>query len=208
MKTERGIWIGVTGVLVAIILFMKFCNKCPECPPVSGTIVKHDTIEIVKRDTVPHYVPRETKVLVPQWDTQYLPTLINVDTGAIIRDYYTKRFYRDSAETGYGQVYVEDTVFNNLITSRTWQFDLRIPIETIEKTVFVNPPPKGQLYLGVQGLGGSKLFARDTLARPLIGIGPTLTYRTRQDLQIEGSVMYSNYGFIFGGEFKYPIFKR
>lgn len=200
MKTERGIWIGITAVLVAILLFMRFCGKPAEvvaCP---------DPVKEVTRDT--SFVTKDTTIFrthlqpaVTIWDTLHIPDLATIDTAAILKDYYTTRVYLDSAETGYGQVYLEDSITRNQIKSRAWSFSLNVPVETIKETILVTPRPRGEIYVGVTGIGGKP--------GDLFGMGPSLVWRTRGNLQLEaGTIFTSRDGILYLGSLKYPLKRK
>ena len=81
-----------------------------------------------------------------QWvkDTIRIPIPADVDTMAILRDYYTKKVsvqeYRDSSL--YAKI--NDTIFMNGIASRSFEYKILRPTKTVE----VLPVPKLQVYAG------------------------------------------------------------
>lgn len=58
----------------------------------------------------------------------YIPVPAEVDSAAVVRDYYTQRIYTDTMQvTEVATVIVRDTVAQNTLTGRTFDFDIRIP---------------------------------------------------------------------------------
>lgn len=113
-----------------------------------------------KRDTVykdttiykETYVPKPYPV---KGDTEYVEIPKNVDTTAILKDYFAKIQYRDTInyET-FGNIIINDVISQNRIQSRTPIFNLKLP--TITETLIVKELPKNQIYFG-GGLGIDKV---------------------------------------------------
>jgi hypothetical protein len=143
-------------LLIAIVVFQQ-CggNKkgTGEIVKVDGKkyeLIKHeiDTIEVVK-----------TKVITKKGEDIYHETIVekevrvpaNVDTNAILKEYYTKVLYKDVLvlPDSLGTVAVTDTISQNKIFGRT--FNANVKQRVIKETTIVKELPKNQLYFGVGG---------------------------------------------------------
>lgn len=111
---------------------------------------KVDTVLVTVHDTIPKYVPKYIK-----GKTEYVDVPANVDTLAILKDYYTKYSYKDTvAVSSYGNGVISDEVTQNKIVSRKIEWDLKIPI--VKETITVKELPKNQIYIG-GGVGLDKV---------------------------------------------------
>lgn len=111
-------------------------------------VIKHiiDTIDVVKIKVVTkkgediyHKVIVEKEVLIPA----------NIDTAALLKDYYSKVLYKDVLvlPDSLGTVSVTDTISQNRILGRT--FNASVTQRTIKETTIVKEPAKTQLYYGL-----------------------------------------------------------
>lgn len=142
LKLEHIIIIG----LLIVILLMRTCSPKP-CPPPSTKIeVKWDTIEY----TTPHYIPKILKKTETKTDSFYK----NVDTFAILRDYYANYFYMDTLDNDSIKIFINDIVSENKIQDRVVKYNYRQKTTIITneryKDTFLN---KRKLYYGF-GIGG------------------------------------------------------
>jgi hypothetical protein len=111
---------------------------------------KVDTVLVPVHDTIPEYVPKYIK-----GKTEYIPVPANVDTLAILKDYYTKYSYNDTVKVNtYGSGIISDEVTQNKIVNRSIIWDLKIPI--VKETITVKELPKNQIYIG-GGVGLDKV---------------------------------------------------
>ena len=143
-------------LLIAIVVFQQ-CggNKkgTGEIVKVDGKkyeLIKHeiDTIEVVK-----------TKVVTKKGEDIYHETIVehevrvpvNVDTNAILKEYYTKVLYKDVLvlPDSLGTVAVTDTISQNKIFGRT--FNANVKQRVIKETTIVKELPKNQVYFGFGG---------------------------------------------------------
>jgi hypothetical protein len=143
-------------LLIAIVVFQQ-CggNKkgTGEIVKVDGKkyeLIKHeiDTVEVVK-----------TKVVTKKGEDIYHETIVehevkvpvNVDTNAILKEYYTKVLYKDVLvlSDSLGTVAVTDTISQNKIFGRT--FNANVKQRTIKETTIVKELPKNQVYFGFGG---------------------------------------------------------
>lgn len=172
------LYLGVIAILLLIILGMRMCSgKAAPCPE-AGKIVKRDTAWLERSDSTGWIRPVPVTVIPAkvQHDTLEVSggTVIkyrDVDTIAILRDYYVIRYYEDSTETQYGKVWVKDSVTQNRISRRQWKTSFSLPVVT--NTVQVPAPARWQVYAGIS-LSGNK----ESL---LNGFGPQIMLKTKRD---------------------------
>ena len=120
-------------VLVILLLLQRSCSSTPPLEPkvITKTITKWDTVSVVKTEYVPKWRTRIETI----HDT--IPS--NIDTVAILKDYYAKYFYTDTIQLDtLGSIVINDTITKNLISFRDVQSDIFIPTTTITNTVYIN----------------------------------------------------------------------
>jgi predicted small secreted protein len=160
-KLFNNIQLVIIVVLIIIIILQQQCsgpstglnlfNKNLKQPtPIEGTVItkietKWDTIKI---DSL-IYVPKWRTHIITEYDT--IPA--NIDTLSILKDYYTKYFYTDTLDLDtLGNIVINDTISQNLITSRKIIPNIYIPTTTIERDSLIS---KNEFYYGF-GLAGNK----------------------------------------------------
>lgn len=148
---------------------MRACSPSPiTCPEIKPQTVKIDTIWIKGDDSIV-YRPKPYKVYLPS-DTVY----IDVDTLAILKDYFSKVVYQDTIKLDtIGYLLVRDTISQNRIQNRKVIENYQIPIVTKTVTNNVIIPAKTQLYIGFEVAGNKK--------NPINYFGPNLTLKTKKD---------------------------
>jgi hypothetical protein len=149
-------------ILVAIILLQQQCTttfdfnplKLLTPTPIEGTVI--NTIE-TKWDTL----KIDTFIYVPKWRTPILiehdtiPT--DVDTTAILEDYFSKWFQTDTINLdSIGNIVINDTVSKNKIISRTVIPSIQIPITTIRRDSIVS---RNEFYYGLGIVGNKTQFS-------------------------------------------------
>jgi hypothetical protein len=176
-------------LLIAIVVFQQ-CggNKkgTGEIVKVDGKqyeLIKHeiDTVEIVK-----------TKVVTKKGEDIYHETIVehevkvpvNVDTNAILKEYYTKVLYKDVLvlPDSLGTVAVTDTISQNKIFGRT--FNANVKQRVIKETTIVKELPKNQVYFG---FGGQ--FNKTDL---ITGLSTGLILKTKKDKIYQFNLGVSN----------------
>jgi len=175
--------------LIIVILLMRACssdgggNKGKEIK-IDGkkyTIIKHTIDTIIKPVTQTVYKKGETIFVdVPV----YVNIPANVDTASILKDYYTKYPYKDTLilDDGLGYIAVNDTIFKNRILNR--KFKSFINQTTITETIYLEPAPKIQMYIG--GVAG---FDKVNIVN---FVGPSLLLKDKKDKVYSLGVGYSN----------------
>ena len=151
-----------TLLIVVLIALLFLQRSCSSPDPVEPTVitkieVKYDTIETVKEVYVPKW---RTRVVT---ETEFIPT--EIDTTAILRDYYAKYFYSDTLQIDtIGFAVINDTISRNTILARDVKTNILIPTTIIKKEIYLN---NREFYwgLGLQGrtdqinyLGGELLY--------------------------------------------------
>lgn len=199
----------ITLALAAIIIALLrgcFDHNCPKVISVKidtvNTIIKHDTFY----KPVPYAVYLKGKPIpYEKWDTLYLPEEIP-DSECItyykqLQDYYSRNYlYKDSIKTKYGNIYIDDTVTQNIIAGRGVKTDLTIP--EITKTITLIQPEKNEMYFGAGLLGN-----RNTILK---GYEINLSLKNKQDkiFGIGYEQLFNGTGF-FKAEFRQKItFKK
>ena len=132
-------------ILVLVLLYLTQCSKTdPVEPEVIVTIeTKWDTVNVVQTE----YVPKWRTKIVTEHDT--IPA--DVDTMAILEDYYAKYYYTDTLTLDtLGYLVVNDTITQNSILSRSFVSKVQIPTTTITKEIYLN---KREFYWGVGAHG-------------------------------------------------------
>jgi hypothetical protein len=135
-------------------------------------VIKHeiDTIDVIKTKIVTkkgediyHEVIVDHEVKVP----------VNVDTNAILKDFYSKVLYKDTLNLpdSLGIVAVIDTISQNKIFGRT--FNANVKQRIIKETTIVKEPARNQVYYGLTG-GFNK-------ADVVSSIGGGLILKTKKD---------------------------
>lgn len=140
-------------VLIGVVIFQQCGGDNTDKTPgdtvyIQGKpyeVIKHDidTFEVVKRDTIEKqgkdiYHDTTIYVTVPQ----------SVDTGAVLKDYYAKKFYRDTLELSdnLGTVVINDTIFKNSIHNRKYYTE--VSERYIKDMMIVKEAQRNQVYYG------------------------------------------------------------
>lgn len=182
--------------LVTLVIGSQFKSCRPEWP---WNQEPSDTIG-TKIDTVYKDVKTETKVYIPKWrtkirtkiDTVKIEKFKDVDTTAILVDYYSSYKYVDTLNLSYtdslgkkhyfGKGIVTDTVSKNRIIGRGIVWNYKIPY--VGKHITIEAPPRRQLYIG-----GGVAFSSGTFVNNVSG---GLIYKNRQDKMYQMSLGLTN----------------
>ena len=131
--------IGWAG-LIAAVLFIGLTQKC------GG---KAETVNNeYKTEVHNHYDSAARTIPVPvpgPRDTVRVQIPANVDTGAILRDHFTKFYYEQIIEDSSLHAVIKDTLFKNNIFSRQFSYQWKKPVTVINNTI---TPVPNRLYLG------------------------------------------------------------
>lgn len=181
--SERTLCYIVIVVLIIVILFLRSCSPTPTNCPEGGkpVIVKTtDTVWVKGKDSI---IYKPEKVI-------YIPgpeTFKDVDTLAILKDYFAKRVYSDKIKIdSFGYVFLTDTVSQNQIVSRKVKLDYKIPVITNTTTITIPPKLRNQVYVGIN-IGGN-------LEQPVNYLGPNFVLKTKKDKMYNLGVGIGNGG--------------
>lgn len=135
-------------LLLVIIILVRGCSPTTIEKPkvVTKTIyIKHDSIIYTKPLVVfaePVKIPGDIK-FIP--DTNY--NKLKEQYQELLSHYYTKNVQKDSLKIdSIGYVLVTDTVYNNLVESRLYEYSIQHPV--ITTTITLPPPARNQIYIG------------------------------------------------------------
>jgi len=177
----------IIGVMAAIILMLTLRSCHPDGPDVV-TVIERDTI---KGDSVPYEVllPKPYPVYKDTGSTRW--KYKDVDTCAILRDYYAQYYYNDTLKNDTSAlVVVNDVVTENRLQARKLIFQNRRP--TVINTTINNygETPCNKLYIGA-GLGKSiPNFLTDSVIRMPVAL--LLTTKGRWAYELEYDI-FNNY---------------
>ena len=192
---------GIIAVLTIIILLQRMCSGKRECPEIAA-VVKTDTVYIHKTDTTTIYKPKPFLIVkndtIYKDDTLYLVELVQADTAAILSDYFSTRYYKDSAKVDYGTIYINDSVSRNRITSRKVITDFNFPVVTNTVTL---EKKRTQLYAGFSFTGNKY--------QPIYGFGGDLMLKTKRDRVYEiGALMTADAVVFYRFGIKFKLSKK
>ena len=150
------IYLFIIGVLVVFVLLQnKGCIGGGD-RPISDTLVVSDTVWSVK-DSLIYSKPKPAKIIYdsvfiegkPQYqaDTSYAILKMQFDT--LVKNHTALAIYNDSVKLDtLGYVSVTDSVRENKIIGRAWQYNYKIPFVTNTVTITNYAKPKTQVYIG------------------------------------------------------------
>ena len=147
-------------VLVIIIIFLRSCSgdgEITEPIVITKTEIKYDTIT----NEITNYVPKLVTRILRKTDTVNKINIVKetdtitlqqqVDTAAILEDYFSSYVYSDIQNFDSIKFEITDTISQNKIVSRSIEYTLLYPTITITNTHYIN---RREFYLGV-GFAGS-----------------------------------------------------
>jgi hypothetical protein len=148
LKDLKVLLILVLGI-VLLLTQLKNCNIPPSEPTI---VVEVDTVYQTVEVKVPEYVPKYVTKIVEKKVEVKVP--VDVDTAAILKDYYTSYKVVDTVSLPYsatdttifGNGIITDVITQNKITKRSILWNYSIPI--IKETITKYPEPTNQVYIG------------------------------------------------------------
>lgn len=176
----------VVSALLMVIILLQTCRK-------DGTIVT--TNNVIKRDTT--WMHKDSTIIVRPQIVKVIP--VDVVHDSIIREYIpdtsyaklikqyqslvaellNKNVYKDSLKIdSIGWVHVADTVQKNLLSGRSYNYNLKYPI--IKETIIKTNPPVNQWFIGGQIFGSN--------VEPVESINVSLLIQNKKDNIIGGSI--------------------
>ena len=152
----------IKNILIVVLLFLALYKFFIESPPdpiiIENKITEWDTIKV---DSIVYQPKWKTR-----WKTKWDTVDVNIDTSAILDDYFAKYHYSDTLSLDtLGTIVVEDTITENKIHSRIVHPNILQRTITIDRTEILNP---NEFYLG--GGVGSNYLGLETLYRSNKGL--------------------------------------
>jgi hypothetical protein len=186
MNYSKSIPYIIIAILLVVIIFLRECSPKPKpCPPPS--VFTH-TVTI----HVPVNIPFPVPFPVNHIDTFTVPA--DVDTAAILKDYYALNIYvRTILDDSSGHLIIHDSVTHNRLKRYSLTGHINIIEHTTTITNDITKPLRNRVFLGLQI--GSNLNS--------IMLFPTATLLTKKDKTIY-SIAYdpfSKVGYV-GVQFK------
>jgi hypothetical protein len=135
-----------TLLIVIVVLFKSDNTVTKEVVREVPSEPIHDTVSVEIE------VPYEIEGDVVYRDTViYVPTLVNVDTAAILQNYLVTNSFIDTIKLNNNQgfVYLDQTVSQNKITARKWSATIKPKI--VREPAPEPPPIRNQVFFGVNG---------------------------------------------------------
>lgn len=170
---------------------------------------REEVSKIPYNDSAKSYIPRPI-IVSKDPDVYLIDSIIettiykykNVDTAAILKDYFATIFYKDTIKGDYGNIIINDSVAENRIKSRTPLWNLSIP----QKTTYIYKHKAG-LYAGLDLYSDSKFTP--------YGIGGSLMYSSPKALNYEIGSYFTNEkspqfqrSIMFRASIKFPLTKK
>lgn len=197
----------ILGMAAAIVL-LSTCNSClseklrtcnEKKPPSPAVEVRVDSISVrdtvypeplppvayipkgyVKQSYAPDPQPVYVEVPVNNYDSAYVAYLVRVKD-----DYFARVAYRKTIATPYGNVYSEDTAYQNRIIQGRSVVDLKIPERTVTQTIAAPRKAKGYLVGSLQG----------NAIDPVQSVGAGFMLQFKSDNAIEAQALFGRQPF-------------
>lgn len=158
-------------IICAISLLINFlqysCSRCPDIDPVILTKreIKFDTTEKIINKSTPYYVP----YYIIKTDTVEVPA--NVDTAAILREYFAVNHYKWEYRDTLLAFDLSDEISQNKIQKREASYKILRPQQIINNiTTVKKSEATGKFYVG---------FDIGTNLKDISTFGPSVMYATK-----------------------------
>lgn len=149
IQNSRSIFAFLLGAFAAFYFRGCFPNS-----GVQSKIVKVDgkKYEIIASKSDTQYITKTEKKYVKGEDIYHDTTIFvqvpaDVDTAAILLNFYAKNVFTDTFAIQYGKFVIRDTVQFNKVLGRSYYADLLVPV--ITNTQIVKERPKVQVFAGL-----------------------------------------------------------
>ena len=156
MKINFNNILSIAILILAVIIVLQRSNSSPDI--IEKPIVIRDTIW-QKKDSVIYTSPKVVQTIpVKIISEKYLPDpnydKLVLQYQELVKLHLAKNIQKDSVQIdSIGFVKVTDTVQNNIVQNRKWEYNLKYPI--IKETIIQPPKKVNQLYIG-GGLQGNQ----------------------------------------------------
>ena len=156
MKINFNNILSIAILILAVIIVLQRSNSSPDI--IEKPIVIRDTIW-QKKDSVIYTSPKVVQTIpLKIISEKYLPDpnydKLVLQYQELVKLHLAKNIQKDSVKIdSIGFVKVTDTVQNNIVQNRKWEYNIKYPI--IKETVIQPPKKVNQLYIG-GGLQGNQ----------------------------------------------------
>ena len=156
MKINFNNILSIAILILAVIIVLQRNNSSPDI--VEKPIIVRDTVW-KKKDSVIYTSPKVVQTIpIKIISEKYLPDpnydKIVLQYQELVRLHLSKNVQKDSVQIdSIGFVKVTDTIQNNVVQNRKWEYNIKYPI--IKETVIQPPKKVNQLYIG-GGLQGNQ----------------------------------------------------
>ena len=156
MKINFNNILSIAILILAVIIVLQRSNSSPDI--IEKPIVIRDTVW-QKKDSVIYTSPKVVQTIpVKIISEKYLPDpnydKLVLQYQELVKLHLAKNIQKDSVKIdSIGFVKVTDTVQNNIVQNRKWEYNIKYPI--IKETVIQPPKRVNQLYIG-GGLQGNQ----------------------------------------------------
>ena len=156
MKINFNNILSIAILILAVIIILQRINSSPDI--IEKSIVIRDTIW-QKKDSVIYTSPKVVQTIpVKIVSEKYLPdpnyNKLVLQYQELVKLHLAKNIQKDSVQIdSIGFVKVTDTVQNNIVQNRKWEYNIKYPI--IKETIIEPPKKINQLYIG-GGLQGNQ----------------------------------------------------
>lgn len=156
MKINFNNILSIAILILAVIIVLQRSNSSPDI--IEKPIVVRDTVW-QKKDSVVYTSPKVVQTIpVKIISEKYLPDpnydKLVLQYQELVKLHLAKNIQKDSVKIdSIGFVKVTDTVQNNIVQNRKWEYNIKYPI--IKETVIQPPKKVNQLYIG-GGLQGNQ----------------------------------------------------
>ena len=156
MKINFNNVLSIAILILAVIIILQRINSSPDI--IEKSIVIRDTIW-QKKDSVIYTSPKVVQTIpVKIVSEKYLPdpnyNKLVLQYQELVKLHLAKNIQKDSVQIdSIGFVKVTDTVQNNIVQNRKWEYNIKYPI--IKETIIEPPKKINQLYIG-GGLQGNQ----------------------------------------------------
>ena len=156
MKINFNNILSIAILILAVIIVLQRSNSSPDI--IEKPIVIRDTVW-QKKDSVIYTSPKVVQTIpIKIISEKYLPDpnydKLVLQYQELVKLHLAKNIQKDSVKIdSIGFVKVTDTVQNNIVRNRKWEYNIKYPI--IKETVIQHPKKVNQLYIG-GGLQGNQ----------------------------------------------------
>jgi hypothetical protein len=148
IQNSRSIFAFLLGALAAF--YFRGCFSGPSIQKIVKVDGKKYEVIASKSDT--EYITKTEKKYVKGEDIYHDTTIFvevpaDVDTAAILAEFYAKNVFTDTFKIEYGKFVIRDTIQFNRVLGRSYYADLVVPV--ITNTQIIKERPKVQVFAGV-----------------------------------------------------------